>query len=803
MLLFIVVLFVGSFSADHLEWTCSPHSPAGESKYPFCNRGLGFAKRAADLVSRLNVTEQIWLWGKSYPGTPYIDRLNMKGWSLDHTCIHGVNKESGVTVFPHAIAQGASWDLDLLKRVSNATAIEARILSYKSYKRTGGANGATHLSCDGGPLANSAHDPRWGRISETYGEDPFHIQQVGVTVLQSLQNPQLVNGGVSSDYFYATRQVTRHYIGYHGARPDIGPPHVFASFSATKRSLADSYFPTYEAFQRPDMGRADGIMCAMTLMNGQPSCGSQWLLSDMLRDAWGSDALIQSDCCDSIRTMNNPFHVQWRGHNITTDKEALALAVESGLQVYFGYYGKELIPYFQELLDEGTLTKDQLRAAAERVVLSQMRLGSFDNYSPDFPFRNDSIDQSLLDSPKHRALAREAAAKSTVLLKNINSCLPLPTQGNNAPQNLAVIGPFANCEKGNCYLHSYNGNPSRVTSILDGIRDAAKGGNVVYANGSNITCPGGSGSNIPHDCWSDSTSKYYYPPAVEALNEASKVAAKADVTVLALGLGTHMEAEGQDRVNMTLPPIQHALMKTVAKVSKKLIVVIVSAGGVAIDENGACAVVWAPYGGEEAGSGLADVLWGKVNPSARLPLTIYTQEWANQMNCPNYTQDCPTSILHFDLEVGVGRTYRYIKDESFVQHHFGFGLSYTTFAYNGITVDTHVEPLGLTINFQIKNTGHVAGTEVVQAYLSGAKVIDLPTPIHSLVGFQTHFLTAGEVRDITILVQKAQLETAMADGTRKIVPGTYTVSVGGHQPQDKEGEATSGPCINAQITLNL
>ena len=153
----------------------------------------------------------------------------------------GVNKASGVTVFPHAIAQGASWDVDLVRRVSNATAIEARILSEQAYVKTHGASAGGVLSCDGGPLANSAHDPRWGRISETYGEDPLHIQTIGVAAMKGLQNPQPVPGGKPEDVFFATRQVTRHYIGYHGASPDIqgtrgGPP---ITFVATNRSLAD------------------------------------------------------------------------------------------------------------------------------------------------------------------------------------------------------------------------------------------------------------------------------------------------------------------------------------------------------------------------------------------------------------------------------------------------------------------------------------------------------------------------------------------------------------------------------------
>ena len=202
----------------------------------------------------------------------------MKSWSLDHTCIHGLNKANGVTVFPHAIAQGASWDRELVTRVSNATAIEARILSDQAYLHTKGASMGGALSCDGGPLANSAHDPRCasppppparatcpparaahlpaltagcprgvtgGRISETYGEDPYHIQTIGVVAMRGLQNPVAVPGGAPEDVFFATRQVTRHYIGYHGASPDISGPDAAKGYSATNRSLADSYFPTY------------------------------------------------------------------------------------------------------------------------------------------------------------------------------------------------------------------------------------------------------------------------------------------------------------------------------------------------------------------------------------------------------------------------------------------------------------------------------------------------------------------------------------------------------------------------------
>ena len=199
-----------------------------------------------------------------------------------------------MTVFPHAIAQGASFDLDLVRRVSNATAQEARILSDEAYAQSGGQNAGAALSCDGGPLANTAHDPRWGRIAETYGECPTLVRAVGVAALRALQNPQPVPGGATDDRFLATRQVTRHFIGYHGGSGDtINGTRHNALYNASARALADSYFPTYGAFQRPELGAADGIMCAMTELNGVPSCADPLLLTRQLREEWGSDAIVQ------------------------------------------------------------------------------------------------------------------------------------------------------------------------------------------------------------------------------------------------------------------------------------------------------------------------------------------------------------------------------------------------------------------------------------------------------------------------------------------------------------------------------
>ena len=777
-----------------LAYTCAPGQPG--ASLPFCDRGLGFEARAADLGARLNISEHIDLFF-SYPSSPSIARLNTKGWSLDRTCIHGVNKESNVTVFPHAIAQGASWDLQLVTRVSNATAAEARILSQMIYIRTNGQNAGAALSCDGGPLANSAHDPRWGRISETYGEDPTLIQTVGVRVMQALQNPQPVPGGHPSDRFLATRQVTRHYIAYHGGSGDrINGTSYNALYNATNRSLADSYLPTYGAFQRPDAGAADGIMCAMTELNGVPSCADPFLMTTMLREAWSSDAIIQTDCCDSIRTM-----AQF-GYENLTDSEALALAVNDGLGVYFGFAVTEFREAMAANLKDGNISEATVRAAGTRVLLTQMKLGFFDYQAPDFPFANASIPWEYLDGPAHRQLAREAAAKSTVLLKN-DGILPLRADSGRPYPRVAVVGPFAECESydgrnpnGTCYLHSYNSIPSAITTIRDGVEmvlssAGGKKDSFVYERGCNATCGWKCGPS-GEPCWGAGG------PAQPAIDAAVAASRAADLTILVLGTGALVEGEGCDRFNLTLPGVQQALQQAVTAVAKKLIIVVVSAGGVDMDESGANAILWAPYGGEEAGSGVADVLFGHVTPSAKLPLTWNTQAWFHAMDA-NET----TSLLNLNLEVGAGRTHRYLKNENFIKHRFGFGLSYTNFTYTDLRVTVRADQ-SLAVTVHLSNTGPYAGAEVVQVYLrpenvasDGASVM----PVQNLVAFTKVELQPNDSAEVAVFVPVDAMKTAMDDGTRMLLPGAYGVWVGGHQPDDKEGEATSGPSLRYPLTI--
>ena len=441
-----------------------------------------------------------------------------------------------------------------------------------------------------------------------------------------------------------------------------------------------------------------------------------------------------------------------------------------------------------------------LKAAAKRLLISHFRLGFYDTHSESFPYRDLLLDNTTwaqLDSAAHRAVAREVAAKSTVLLKNQNGTLPLSAAG--APRSIAVVGPFAACWPGResggweagtdkrylsaaagaCYLHSYAGSPSNITSIYGGIASAgeAVGATVTYTLGSNASCLAtANGATGEVDCVRDSSSKFHSPAAVNEIAAAVKSAEAAELTVLVVGLGGMHEGEGNDRVNMTLPSIQRALLEAVAKVSKKLVLVVVSAGGVDVDESLAQAVLWAPYGGEEAGSGLADVLFGHVNPSARLPLTVYKQAWADDMNCENFTEsggvarhyadDCATSILRLDLEAGVGRTHRYLKDTAtYVKHFLGYGLSYSSFVYSDLAVEFS-KPNNLTVSVTVKNTGQMDGAEIVQCYATPHKSSQMPAaaPLQNLIGFLKVELAKGSSKVVAVPVDTTQLETAMEDG---------------------------------------
>lgn len=362
----------------------------------------------------------------------------------------------------------------------------------------------------------------------------------------------------------------------------------------------------------------------------------------------------------------------------------------------------------------------------------------------DHPYSD--VDESLVGCPAHRALAREAAAASTVLLKNSGGALPL-RNATGAYGTIAVVGPFADC--GECYLHSYHGSPSLIVSPLAALNQtaAALGTRLAYS-----------------------------------AND-SAAAAGADVTIAVLGLGQAAEHEGFDRVRLGLPPEQAELLRALRRATegRMLILATVSGGPIALDDSLFDAAVWLGYPGQEAGHGLTDVLWGSVSPSARLPVTVYREDYVAHVG----------PELDYSMTSGAGRTYRYLNESASTPiYRFGHGLSYSTFSYSALTLTASSGPASVAVSAQVANVGAVAAHEVVQVYVSAPARDDVRIPIRSLQGFARVYLAPGESRRLDFVVTEGQLASVLQDGSKVVTPGSYTFSVGGRQPGDAQGSPT-------------
>jgi len=505
-------------------------------------------------------------------------------------------------------------------------------------------------------------------------------------------------------------------------------------------------------------------MCAYGALNGVPSCASDFLLKDQLREAWKSDALVQTDCCDSLYTIESPFHYA------PTREAALVAAVNAGVQLYYGYGPKETKEHWNTSLGNGTLSHEQLDASAARILLTRFRAGEFDE---DHPFRALDV-EGAVDTPEHRQLARAAAASSVVLLRN-DGHLPLRLSDG---QRIVVSGPFSDCRsinpkpgygEANCYAHSYSGAPSHVVTVLQALEATApSGASVMFAQGANETAT------------SDAM-----------LAEAADAARDADVVVLSLGSGAKIEAESKGRTTLQLPDAQTRLLAAIrgaVSANATVVIMLFTAGGIPLESRSNEALLHVFYPGEEAGSGIVDVLTGAVNPSARLPLTVYPEEYLEHVS----------PIVDFDVSTGVGRTYRYL-DETLIKptYRFGFGLSYTTFDYSDLVL--HADDAGVDVQVTVANTGARAGHEVVQVYVSlpeqpNGEIV----PVSSLCAFTKVFLEAGEHLPVSFRIEGYALQVVGADGSRTPAIGNATVHVGGYSPGAVS--ATSGQ-VSAEVLL--
>ncbi len=536
----------------------------------------------------------------------------------------------------------------------------------------------------------------------------------------------------------------KHFAVHSGPEDDR---HHFNAV-VSQKDLYETYLPAFEALVKE--AKVESVMGAYNRTNGEPCNGSKTLLKDILRDQWGFDGHVVSDCW-AIKD----FH---EGHGVTkTPTESVALALQSGCDLNCG----NMYLLILLALKEGKITEEDIDRAAIRLMTTRMKLGMFDD---DCEF--DKIPYEVNDSVEHNKLSLEAAKKSMVLLKN-DGLLPLDS---NKIKNIAVIGP--NADNSLALRANYSGTPSQSITILDGIRKrVSEDTRVWYSVGSHLFMNREEDLAQPDD----------------RLQEAVSMAERSDVVILCLGLDASIEGEqndqgtvildaGGDKADLNLPESQRKLLNAVLATGKPTIVALLSGSALSIGEaaDKAAAIVQCWYPGSMGGLAFAEMIFGDYSPAGRLPVTFYKS-----------TEELPP-FKDYSME---NRTYKFMKGDAL--YPFGFGLSYTSFEYSNIVCPRTVNNgENLSVSVDVQNTGSVDSDEVVQVYIKDMEA-SVRVPKHSLCGFKRIHLKSGEKKTVTFEIDSKAMTIVDEEGKRYIENGEFTLYVGGTQP-DKVSERLSG-----------
>jgi beta-glucosidase len=832
-----------------------------QNDYPFNNTSLSFEQRVNDLVSRMTLEEKI---GQMLNAAPAIPRLGIPAYDWWNEVLHGVARTPyRVTVYPQAIAMAATFDTNQLRQMAHYSALEGRAV-YNRAVREGKAGqrylGLTYWT----PNINIFRDPRWGRGQETYGEDPFLTAMLGRAFVHGLE-------GDDPKYLKAAA-CAKHYAVHSGPEP---LRHVF-NVSPNAHDLWNTYLPAFkELIVNTNVA---GVMCAYNAYKGQPCCGSDELMNDILRKKWNYNGYVTSDCW-AIDDFFKHHKTHPDAATASADAVLHGTDVECGTDAYLS-----LVKAVKDKL----ISEAQIDVSVKRLFMVRFRLGLFD---PPSMVKYAQTPESVLESDEHKAHALSMAQSSIVLLKNDNQTLPLKKN----IKKIAVLGP--NADNAIAVLGNYNGLPSETVTALEGIRrKLGSGVEVVYEKAVNFTNDtllrytdlsaqlsfnGQKGfyaeyfgnkelkgepvlkrmeESLVHNwqegeaisgqlkaynfsarfstqfratesgsitfeldaddgyrflvdgkevinAWSrnrwgartyklETVKDKTYDLVVEYFQDGGKASVRlmgghfartdykaltsrikdADAIVFVGGISPQLEGEemrvdypgfnGGDRTSILLPKVQTELMKTLKATGKPVVFVMMTGSAIALpwEHKNIPAIVNSWYGGQSAGTALADVLFGDYNPSGRLPVTFYKSD-SDLAGFEDYTMN--------------NRTYRYFKGTPL--YGFGHGLSYTTFRYSQLKIAAPPAKSKTRITVTVSNTGKRDGWEVVQLYVSG-KVKGIPAPVRSLRGFQRIFLKAGESRVVEFTLSREELSLMDEQGNPKMFEGKTLFSVGGGQP---------------------
>lgn len=692
---------------------------ACQHKFPYQDASLPPEERAADLVQRLTLEEKVLLMQNNSSAVP---RLGIKPYNWWNEALHGVARNGLATVFPQAIGMGAAFNDSLLHVVFTAVSDEARAKnhiarrasSYKIYQ------GLTFWT----PNINIFRDPRWGRGQETYGEDPYLTSRLGMAVVRGLQGPE-------NSLYDKAHACAKHYAVHSG--PEWNR-HSFDAENIAPRDLWETYLPAFK-----DLVQKAGVkevMCAYNRFEGSPCCNSDRLLMQILRDEWGYEGLVVSDCGAIY-----DFFEEGR-HGTHKDKaDASSAAVLSGTDLECGDAYKSLV----DAVRQGKIKEADLERSVSRLLLARFKLGEMDETTPW-----DTIPDSVVNCRIHQALALRMAHESMTLLQNKNKLLPL-----KAGMTIALLGPNANdsvMQWGN-----YNGFPNHTVTLLEALRKRLPEERLIY---------------VPGALYADGFVPKHKREEMEQtkpLDAASllKQVGRADVVIFAGGISPMLEGEemkvnvpgfkGGDRTDIELPAAQRRLLKALKSAGKKVVFVNFSGSAVGLEpETQTCdAILQAWYPGEAGGTAVADVLYGDYNPAGRLPVTFYK----NVGQLPDF-QD-------YSMK---GRTYRYFEGTPLFP--FGYGLSYTTFAYGKAEVKDG------SLLVPVTNTGSMDGDEVVQLYLN--RPDDTDGPRKTLRAFKRVHIPAGTTRMVSLpLTEETFNWWDPATNTVHPLAGSYKLLYGG------------------------
>jgi beta-glucosidase len=784
LLLASSILFCAGAAAQSAGTASAPAASASpQGTLPYLDRSLSVEQRVADLLSRMTLEEKVaqleGIWqNRSFMKDPSVFFLDEKGnflpdraavllknglgemtrpsegrsaretadftnqmqkWIKDNTrlgipvvfheeCLHGY-VAPGSTEYPQAIALASTWDTQLVGNIFSATAAEVR------------ARGATQCLT---PVLDLARDPRWGRTEETYGEDPYLVSRIGVAAIEGFQG---FGPGIDSSHVFATAK----HFAVHG-QPEGGTNVAPGNYS--ERVIREYFLKPFQA--AVEEAHVGAIMASYNEIDGIPSHSNTELLTGILRDEWGFQGVVVSDYF-GITDLKDLHHV------VATNAEAAKMALEAGVDIELpsGNAYNTLV----DQVHQGLVSEAMVDRAVARVLRMKFLTGLFDN-----PYVDPAYAEKITNSPEHQQLALKAAHEAIILLKNENNLLPLDA---SKYKTIAVIGPNA----ADVHLGGYSDTSGPGVSVLQGIKNkVGSSAKVVYSEGVKIT------ESVPD--W-NADNVVLGDPVLNAqrIQAAIKVAQKADIIILALGGNEQTSREAWaanhpgDRDNLDLLGNQDDLVKAMLGLGKPVVVMLQHGRPNSINyiaEN-VPAILDGWYLGQAGGTAVADVLFGDYDPGGKLPITVPR----NVGQLPDYYYQKPSAKRE------------YLGSTVLPLYPFGFGLSYTTFAFANVRLapDT-IGPEGeTTVSVDVTNTGKVRGDEIAQLYIRD-EVSSVTRPVKELRGFRRITLDPGQTQTVTFKLGFDQLSFLNRDMHRVVEPGTFKIMVGGNSVDLTEATLT-------------